>query len=481
MKDAHVADVTSLLEGFLEQTADHGLLLFNTEERIVWMNKGAANIFGSNAEDLIGRKSCELFVEEDVQMGIPAHEFAVARSRGSAEDDRWTLRPDGSRFWATGVAYAIWDKQMNLAGYGKIIQNRTDWKEQQEALKNQVRALITLDEQKNRMISVLAHELRNPLVPLVNAAQMLKEGASIEYPVQLVERQVKVIERLVDDLLESTKVHAGKVHLHLEHLVLQEVLSASVETVGPMVTKRQQTLELLVPTGPIALLGDRSRLQQVFCNLLTNASRYTPSGGRIWLKATVEGEEAVIRVEDNGLGIEPQMLSHIFDLFAQVHKEEATDSGLGIGLSLVKELVSLHGGSVQANSDGLGKGSDFTSGCQPGSQAARRVASASSRPASAGCVIDDFVVGQEADWYEGGSRRYRLMAYAAIRRELKVNDLIASRSRTSRRSRFRLPGPVLSVSAVSDGEVVLLIRRTEPDEPVLRRKSERIPIRQAQI
>jgi len=359
MKDGRNEEVNSLLEGFLEQTADHGLLLFNTAERIVWMNKGAANIFGSNAQDLIGRESCELFVEEDVQMGIPAHEFAVARSHGSAEDDRWTLRPDGSRFWAAGVAYAIWDKQMNLAGYGKIIQNRTDWKEQQEALKNQVKALVYLDEQKNRMISVLAHELRNPLVPLVNAAQMLKEGASIEYPVQLVERQVKFIERLVDDLLESTKVHAGKVHLHLERLVLQEVLSASAETVAPMIAQRQQTLDLLVPTGPIAMPGDSSRLQQVFCNLLTNASRYTPSGGRIWLKATVEGEEAVVRVEDNGLGIEPQLLSHIFDLFAQVHKEEATDSGLGIGLSLVKELVSLHGGTVQANSDGLGKGSDF--------------------------------------------------------------------------------------------------------------------------
>jgi len=359
MKEARTPLVNSLLEGLIEQTTDHALLLFDASERIVWANAGAARIFGRDAEDLIGRESCELFVEEDVRMGIPAHEFAVARSRGSCEDDRWTLRPDGSRFWAMGVAYSIWDRETNLIGYGKIIRNRTDWKEQQEALKNQVKQLAVLDEQKNRMIGTLAHELRNPLVPLVNAANMLREGADVAYPVKLVERQVDFIRRLVDDLLDSVRVHAGKVKLHTEPLILQEVLAAAIESVSTMTNQRRQALDLLVPSGPIAVVGDAMRLQQVFSNLLTNAARYTPDGGKIWVKATVEGDEAVVRVEDNGLGIEADMLSHIFDLFAQVHAPEPAGEGLGIGLSLVKELVVLHGGTVQANSDGLGKGSDF--------------------------------------------------------------------------------------------------------------------------
>ena len=359
MQGARTPLMDSLLEALLDQPSDHALLLFDTDERIVWVNPGATRLFGRDAADLVGRESCELFVEEDVRMGIPAHEFAVARSHGSAEDDRWTLRPDGSRFWATGVAYALWDKRMNLIGYGKIIQNRTDWKEHQETLKNQVKSLVHRDEQKNRMISILAHELRNPLVPLVNAADMLKKGAAVDYPVKLVERQVEFIKRLVDDLLDSIRVHAGKVQLQAERLVLQDVLASAIETVSSTVDEREQSLDLLAPSGPIELTGDATRLQQVFSNLLTNASRYTPNGGRIWIKATVEGSEAVVRVEDNGRGIEPDMLGHIFDLFAQVQTSGPADGGLGIGLSLVKELVGLHGGTVQANSDGLGKGSDF--------------------------------------------------------------------------------------------------------------------------
>jgi PAS domain S-box-containing protein len=359
MRKAGTPLVESLLEGLLEQSRDHAMLLFDASERIVWVSPGAIRIFGREAPDLVGRDSSELFVEEDVKLGIPAHEFAIARSRGSSEDDRWTLRPDGSRFWATGVAYSIWDEQGNVTGYAKIIQNRTDWKEQQEALRNQVKDLTNLDQQKNRMIATLAHELRNPLVPLLNAANILREGAAIEYPVKLIERQVDLIKRLVDDLLDSVRIHAGKVTLHNEDLILQEVLAAAVESTSSMIQDRQQTLDLLVPPGDIAVVGDPVRLQQVFSNLLTNATRYTPEGGRIWVKTTVEGDEAVVRVEDNGVGIEPVMLGHIFELFAQVHTPEPSDAGLGIGLALVKELVVLHGGTVQANSDGLGKGSDF--------------------------------------------------------------------------------------------------------------------------
>jgi signal transduction histidine kinase len=194
---------------------------------------------------------------------------------------------------------------------------------------------------------------------LLNAANILREGASIDYPVKLIERQVELIKRLVDDLLDSVRIHAGKVTLHKEELILQGVLAAAVESVTSMIEDRKQTLDLLVPPGEIAVVGDPVRLQQVFSNLLTNAIRYTPEGGRIWVKTTVEGDEAVVRVEDNGAGIEPVMLSHIFELFAQVHTPEPDEAGLGIGLALVKELVVLHGGTVQANSDGLGKGSDF--------------------------------------------------------------------------------------------------------------------------
>ena len=352
-------DVQHLLEALLAQASDHAVLLFGVDQRIKWASKSAEVLLGTPAEQLVGVDAGDLFLPEDVERGIPELELEIARSRGSAEDDRWSRRPDGSRYWATGLTYALRDANDNLIGYGKIIQNRTDWKQRQETLVNRLEALGAAGEQKNVMIATLAHELRNPLTPLMNAAEMLRQGMPADYPIRLIERQVEFIRRLVDDLLEATRAAAGKVKLKRERLVLQEVIAASVEAVRPLLDKRSQRLEILLAPSQLLVEGDAFRLQQVFINLLTNANKYTGVGGTIWLKATVEDEDAVVRVEDDGVGIAPDMLLFIFELFAQVQRPEASGEGLGIGLSLVKELVSLHGGTVQANSDGVGKGSAF--------------------------------------------------------------------------------------------------------------------------
>jgi PAS domain S-box-containing protein len=360
--DAEVAEpaprVERLLAALLSQAQDHGVVLFSTSERILWANPSAELILGRKLPELLGLHSADLFLDEDVELGIPEQELEVARSRGSAEDDRWSRRPDGSRFWAIGMSYALRDPNGNLIGYGKIMQNRTDWKLRQETIANRLRAVTALDEQKNVMISTLAHELRNPLAPLMNAAHMLRQGMASDYPIRLIERQVDYIRRLVDDLLEATRVSVGKVQLKAERLVLQEVISASIETVRPLLDQHSHRLEWLPTPGPIPVDGDAIRLQQVFSNLLTNAAKYTEDGGTIWIKVATEDKEAVVRVEDNGVGIPPEMLLDIFELFAQVDTP-ISKGGLGIGLSLVKELVGLHGGTVQANSDGIGKGSEF--------------------------------------------------------------------------------------------------------------------------
>ncbi len=359
MASGQTAAVDSLLQAFLNQAIDHAILLFDTNELIIWANPAAQRIFGRPADDLIGRISADLFTPEDVALGVPAHEFAIARAHGSAEDDRWMQRLDGSRFWAAGLAYALRNPEGELIGYGKILRNRTDFKEQQETFRNRIADLAHSDEQRNRMIATFAHEMRNPLAPLSNAVHLLREGAPVDYPVKLIERQVDFMRRLVDDLLEATHVHAGKVHLRKEPLALQDVINAAAETVRTLVDSQSQELSLLLPPVALRVEGDPVRLQQVFANLLTNACKYTLRGGRIWVKATSEGNEAVVRVEDTGIGIAPNMLAHIFDLFAQVHAPATSDGGVGIGLSLVKELVTMHGGTVQANSDGIGKGSDF--------------------------------------------------------------------------------------------------------------------------
>jgi PAS domain S-box-containing protein len=351
--------IEKLLTALLEQSRDHALLIFSVDQRIIWASRGAEVILGRPMAELVGLAASEMFVAEDVELGLPDQEFEIARSRGSAEDDRWSRRPDGSLFWATGLAYALRDADDKVVGFGKILQNRTDWKLRQETISNRLREVTALDQHKNAMIATLAHELRNPLVPLMNAASMLREGMPNDYPIRLIERQVNFIQRLVDDLLEATRASAGKVELKRSRLLLQDVIQASIETVRPLLERHSHSLDLLTP-GPIYIDGDMMRLQQVFTNLLTNAAKYTRDGGKVWIKVTTEDTEAVVRVEDNGIGIAPDMLLHIFELFAQVRTPAHSDGGLGIGLSLVKELVNLHGGSVQANSDGIGTGSVFT-------------------------------------------------------------------------------------------------------------------------
>jgi signal transduction histidine kinase len=170
-----------------------------------------------------------------------------------------------------------------------------------------------------------------------------------------------VLQRLVDDMLDLSRVGAGKIELQRRVVSLNEILRSAVESTRSAVAAQRHTLDLLLPDGDVFVEGDPDRLHQVFVNLINNAVKYTPAGGRIWVKGTAEPGEAVARVEDSGVGIPHEMLPRIFDLFTQTESTRGmSQGGLGIGLALVKNLVSLHGGSVQAKSDGPGKGSEFT-------------------------------------------------------------------------------------------------------------------------
>lgn len=354
-----------LLRLLLEQDKDHALLLLDAGGRIVGWLAGAEYIFGYRAEEMIGQPVTRLFTPEDVQRGLAEHELEVARKNGRAEDDRWQVRKDGNRIWASGAVIALRDFAGEVVGFGKILRDRTDVKGQIEALENRVEALENADQRKNLFLGTLAHELRNPLAPLVNALHLIRLAGPIHenlaYPIKLIERQVDFIRRLVDDLLDITRIEAGKVQLQVGPVRLQEVLNRAVETCRPKAEERRQDLLVLLPPAPIHLDADSDRLYQVVVNLLNNAVKYTPEGGRIWLKATIEGDEAVVRVEDTGVGIDAEMLPRIFDLFTQEESSRSSsEGGLGLGLTLVKELVTLQGGTVQVRSEGRGKGSEFT-------------------------------------------------------------------------------------------------------------------------
>ena len=169
------------------------------------------------------------------------------------------------------------------------------------------------------------------------------------------------VEPVVDDLLDANRLQIGKVQVQKTRLALGDVANAAVETCHALITQRRQLLEVISPVGPVWVNGDFDRLRQVFVNLIQNASKFTPEGGNIWVKVSTEGPEAVIHVEDNGCGIAPDLLPRIFDMFTQADDAVGTrQAGLGLGLSIVKEIVSLHGGTVQVRSDGIGMGAEFT-------------------------------------------------------------------------------------------------------------------------
>jgi two-component system CheB/CheR fusion protein len=359
------AQAEQLLRLLPRQSKAHAVILLDTAGRVVEWSAGAEEIFGYATAEMIGQTITGLFAPEDVSRGLHDHELGVARADGAAEDDRWMVRKDGSRFWASGVMAALRDEDGQLVGFGKVLRDRTDLRGQVEALENRVAALLQADQRKNLFLGTLAHELRNPLAPLVNAVQLLRlarpDDPDLAYPVKLIDRQVEFLRRLVDDLLDVTRIGAGKIELKKEPLQLGETLRRVTEACQPRAEERRQRLELLLPAGAIPLEADPARLQQIFMNLVINAIKYTPEEGRIWVKATVEGGEAVVGVEDTGLGIAPEMLPRLFELFTQEESSRyRSEGGLGIGLSLVKSLVTLHGGSVQVRSDGKGKGSEFT-------------------------------------------------------------------------------------------------------------------------
>ncbi|MBV9126437.1 MAG: response regulator, partial [Planctomycetes bacterium] len=225
-------------------------------------------------------------------------------------------------------------------------------------------ALREADYRKNEFLAVLGHELRNSLAPILNAVEVLRLAGSNEGAIQqvrdLIERQARQMARLVDDLLDLTRITLGKVELRKECLDLATAIAQAVEASGPLIQVLNHRLSIHLPTEPLWLEADRTRLVQMITNLLNNAAKYTDPGGQIWLTGERIGQEAVIRVRDTGIGIPPEMLSRIFDIFTQVDRTSGrTQGGVGIGLTLVKKLVEMHGGSVEAHSGGPGQGSEF--------------------------------------------------------------------------------------------------------------------------
>ena len=348
----------------VETVPDYAIFAMDRDGRIVHWNAGAARTTGYEEDDVLGKRLNILFTPDQIADGTPERELRVAEETGRAEDERWHVRKDGTRFWAFGIVVPLRATDGSLLGFGKILRDRTDLKEMQENLRARAELLEEADKNKNRFLATLSHELRNPLTPLANSVEILRrygqDDGKVLPIVDVMERQLRRVGRLVDDLLDLTRISQGKLALRRELLDLPSLIDEAVEASRGLLDARRMDLRVASCTVAATVDGDRNRLLQVFTNLIENAAKFTPEGGRIFVVLDVEEPEAVIRIRDNGVGIPAEDADRIFELFAQARPAlDETRSGLGIGLAVVRDLVAMHGGTAQAQSAGQGKGSEF--------------------------------------------------------------------------------------------------------------------------
>ncbi|MGH8728786.1 MAG: PAS domain S-box protein [Burkholderiales bacterium] len=311
--------------------------------------------FGLQPEDELSYQRLFELIHPEDRDRVRAHETETTTGHRAYEAEYRVIWPDGSTHWINARGSAFYSDDGTPLRMIGVTLDITERKQAEEALKQ-------ADRRKDEFLATLAHELRNPLAPIRNSLHILRmtggNAPAAERVHEMMERQVNHMVRLVDDLMEISRITRGQVELRKERIEFASVIRSAVETAKPAIESAGHQLHITVPPEPVLLEGDPVRLAQVFGNLLNNAAKYTEKSGKIWIDAKLAGEDLTVSVRDTGVGVAAEMLPRVFDLFMQANQNRA-QGGLGIGLSLVRSLVKLHGGSVEAKSEGEGKGSEF--------------------------------------------------------------------------------------------------------------------------
>ena len=340
----------------LESVNDYAIYMLDVDGRVLTWNSGAQAIKGYAASDVVGRNFAMFFTPEDIAAGTPQAELDTAARTGRADSEGWRVRKDGTLFWAGVVLTRVHDVDGVLRGFAKVTR---DLSEQ--------RRMSDLEQSSRRMqefIAMLAHELRNPLAPIRNAVSAMQLNPRLPAQfgglVDIIGRQIWHMTRLVDDLLDVSRIATGKILLKRGSLDFRAVVELSIEATRSAIDARRHTLAVQLPEVSLPMQGDSTRLAQALQNLLNNAARYTPPEGRIGLTVERLGDALVTTVSDNGIGVAADAKERIFELFTQErHGTPSIEAGLGVGLSLARSLVELHGGRLTVHSAGPGLGSSF--------------------------------------------------------------------------------------------------------------------------
>jgi PAS domain S-box-containing protein len=340
----------------IDSVKEYAIFMLDPEGRVASWNQGAERIIGYTPAEIIGRSVASFYPAEAAARGAPEEELATTIKHGSFETNGWRLRKDGSRFWANIVICAMHDLEGRLRGFSQVTRDLTERRQFQELTESR--------ERTHEFLAMLSHELRNPLAPLKTSVDLLRMR-SLDDPIaaraiDVMDRQVQHLTHVVSDLLDVSRITSGRITLADEDLDLETVISRAVETTSPLLESKGHSVVFIPAPQPITIRGDITRLTQVMVNLLNNAAKYTPEGGRIEIELEPARDSVAIHVRDNGIGIAAELLPRVFDLFTQGQRAlDRAEGGLGIGLALVHRIVSLHGGTVRAFSPGAGRGSEF--------------------------------------------------------------------------------------------------------------------------
>ncbi|KFN50177.1 ATP-binding response regulator [Arenimonas composti] len=336
----------------VERVRDYAIFMLDPAGIVMSWNRGAQRIKGYAAAEIVGHHFSRFYPEEALRAGWPQTELKLAAAEGRFEDEGWRVRKDGSRFWANVVITALHDDSGHLRGFAKVTRDLTERK--------RMESLETSNRQMTEFVAMLAHELRNPLAPILMASSAAQLGTSdperTARALTIIERQARHLGRLVDDLLDVSRISRGDVRLELRRMRLADAVAQGIEAVRPIADQKQHTLTVELKHDPV-VRGDPVRLTQVVSNLVGNSAKYTPPDGRIDIAVDVRENDAVLTVADNGIGIDPEVLPRVFDSFTQDRRAlDRGPGGLGLGLTIARRIVDLHGGTIVVESAGPGCG-----------------------------------------------------------------------------------------------------------------------------
>ncbi len=335
--------------------------------RTTFLNPVAETLTGWQSSEAVGKSLTEVFriVEEGTRESVADPVARVLRENiivGLA-NHTVLIAKDGTERPIDDSGAPIKEKGGATTGVVLVFRDIADRKRLEDELRRRLKELAEADRRKDEFLAMLAHELRNPLAAISSAVQLTNlTGAAedIGYSMDVINRQIKHLSRLIDDLFDVSRITRGKIQLRKERLDVGTAVRSAIESAQPLIESRQHKLTISVATRALSAEADPVRLEQIITNLLTNAAKYTETGGQIWLSAEREGDAIVVKVRDTGMGMRPEQLSRMFELFAQGDRSLArSEGGLGIGLTLARSLAEMHGGSLIATSAGPGKGSEF--------------------------------------------------------------------------------------------------------------------------